>query len=316
MPDSNGNKFLSFRGDPHSAKATNQASLCDFGKWAMEINISPVLSFGSMDIGGAFHWISAQCDGQVVRENPSKPCSYDRPCTVAEANAGCPYCWNGMHPINSACCGQGQSPDCTNFVRAPRNVASPYTVLKNSCGVISTGTVLTASAVTNFLRTNSVSFLPNSSGSGKCFIIGWVSNGPMCRSTTVPNTASFYFDFNIRLVSSSSSNNAQKIYSLPLNSNLGRRTHTSATSVAAAPTYTSIGDSLTFSTGFSSANPISFGAECYGLSNNTICGPGSRADVHRVFYIRFGCDYGNNSIFASTTLPTVEECQPCRDKTK
>lgn len=313
MPDLNGNKFLSFKGDPHSAKATSQASLCDFGKWAMEINITPVVSAGLINTGGTFHWISSQCNGQIVRENPPKPCSYDRFCTTAEANAGCPDCWNGMHPIYPGCCGQGQSPDCANFVLAPRNLANPYTVLKNSCGVISNGTVLTASSVTNFLRTNSVSFLPNSDGSGKCFIIGWISNQPMCRQTSV--TASFYFDFNIRLVSSSSSNNNQKIYSLPLNSKLGRKVHTASASIAAAPTYTSIGDSTTFSTGFSASNSIGFGAECWGLTNSSICGSPPRADVNRVFYIRFGCDYGNNSIFTSTTLPTLEDCQPCKDKT-
>jgi hypothetical protein len=262
---------------------------------------------------GTFYYISSECTGQIIKTNPAQPCVFDRACTAEELKLGCPSCNSkGQHPVSSDCCSSiSQSIDCPNYVLGSRNSALPYTVLKNVCGApISEGNILTASDVTNFLRTTNVSFGPSVTGTGKCFIIAWISNSPICKTSST--SLQFYFKFGPRLLSTSGT---QKVYSNIINSKLARRTISGATSVVASPDYTSIGDSSTLTGGFSSTSLISINTEC--IQSGTSRCNSQRADVHRAYYIRFGCDYGNLSIFTSSQapdFPTSNDCQPCKDK--
>ena len=316
MPNSQGVKYLSFIGDPLSARSAAQESICNWSQWSMEMTTLSTSIGGGAGEGtsGKFYYISSQCTNEIIKTNPAQPCVFNRGCTAQEFQLGCPYCNSqGQHPVSPDCCSSiSQSIDCPNYVLGPRNSALPYTVLKNVCGTvpISQGNILTANDVTKFLSTTDVSFGPSATGTGKCFIIAWISDSPICKTSSA--SLQFYFNFGPRLLSTSGT---QKVYSNIINSKLARRTISGATSVAASPGYTSIGDSSTLTGGFSSTSLISINTECI-QSGTSRCNP-QRADVHRAYYIRFGCDYGNLSIFMSSAapdFPTSNGCQPCKDK--
>lgn len=283
MPD-----FLSFKGGPDSARVSGQEDWCDLEDWELDFNSSNnfniVTGGGCCGTSGKWYYIHPSCSTVITKNNPALPCGLRTRCVWQTSEAeGC----GGLNP------------------------QMPTTNLRNVCGQITAGTRIKGSDVTNFLKKTTIT------ASSTCFIIGWISDGLMCDLSGSPNfTDVWWTNLAPKMAASRTSNSNHIVYSDRLNTGLEKKYVSSTTA-----DYLTLGTPVDSNTGFSSAIPTKITSPCIFsdaaqttyASSTTRCAR-TRIDFHRAYYFKFGCGYAGLSMFASTSLPTLEDCQPCKDK--